>query len=403
MGNSKTIKLFIVVASPLTENILDRIGYREFTEVFDVWVVDCLHWLRNDAKAVEYQPGIADRVCSVSTQAEFEKLCDIHRPSYFIDFTGSGSYTVTLKQIAARKKVSYITHNITPLPTPPVLAGLKNRGLLDTMKRLPSYIFRRLFSRKIRPDVALVAGDNGLNRWTSDAREIVWTASPDYFTFKKVAEDPRRVSKLAELGLQENGYVVFIDDCLVRSFDFVLVGAGQIFDETEYRVRLDRCFSQIEEALGLPVIVAAHPNGKEFSDYGQIFSGRSVFFGKTALLASGALHALTHFSCAVSFAVQFRKPVLFLGIREIDRTFQGASQKYMAGVLGRPILNISNPSAQKFKPSDSMLASIEDVKYADYIRRYVTNTDPKGTNSFDSLINYIIGANSRDSGPASTK
>ncbi|MEQ8352764.1 MAG: hypothetical protein RH862_14845 [Leptospiraceae bacterium] len=389
MQDSKKIKVFIIVASPLTQNILERIGYKEFGEVFDVWVVDCLYWLRNEAKAIHYQPGIADRVCPISSQAEFEELCESHQPNYLIDFTGGGSYTRIIQNIAASKKISYITHNITPLPSPPMLGGLKNRRLFETLKKLPSFIFRKLFARRRRPDIGLVAGDGGLNGWTTNARHIVWTASPDYFTYKKVREDEKRISRLAELGLKENGYIVFIDDCLARSFDFLLVGGGHIVEESEYLARLDRCFSQIEDALGIPVIIAAHPNGKEFSDYATIFSGRRVFFGKTALLSSGATHAITHFSCAVSFAVLFRKPVLFLGMRETDRSFQGASQEYMARILGRPIINVSDPLAHPFKVTDGFGGPVEEIKYANYMRRFITNTHPVGTNSFDSLINHI--------------
>ncbi len=164
-------------------------------------------------------------------------------------------------------------------------------------------------------------------------------------------------------------HIVFLDQNLPFHGDFAIQKRWVPATAERYFPALRRFFDRLEQDMGLPVVIAAHPRagyaqaGYSGPDY---FGGRTLVSGQTLPLIFDSALVLTHYSTAVNFAVMARKPLLLLASDEIERS-EGHIIRSMGGHLGAPIVNIDRP--EEFPPAGS--AQVNREAYARYFHNYI--------------------------------
>jgi hypothetical protein len=385
-------RLAILVGSPLTENIYRRIGAEELSAHFDIIVVDCLEWVRCFSEHTKFVKKVSPNIIDARSEAELNVIFGQKRPAVVVDFLGRGTYTRSVQEACRAVGARYVTHHLVPVP-----AVVSSQAPLQSLLRHPWKTFGKLVRhlwRRIRcrnpypPDVALIAGRKSENPWLISAGAVIRTATPGYFELEQVKKvQERGVFELP--GLKDRQYLLFIDDCLALSFDFLLGSLSPIVTPEHYHQVLNRFFDQVEQATGLPMVIAAHPDGKEYPNYAQLFAGRPLFHGSTALLSLGCACAFTHFSSAINYAVLLRKPIAILTFDKLRAAPQGEIAALIAALLERPLLDMSSQSSS----SHALLAKIMDAPsegaYANYARAYIVDTDAPGEHPFENLVNHL--------------
>ena len=162
-------------------------------------------------------------------------------------------------------------------------------------------------------------------------------------------------------------YAVFLDINLPTQRDLDLEKLQKI-DPVSYFNSLNNFFEKIEEKYDLEVIIALHPK----SSYSKkIFLDRKVTQLNTAELVKNAHFVITHYSTSVSYAVLFKKPIMFIYTEEMLNAYKYniiEEINCMARYFDLKSINIDN-----FSDSEIILKKINKDKYIDYKYKYLTS------------------------------
>lgn len=381
----KRYSLVIIVGSPLTENIYERIGANELSLSFDVQVFDCIEWTRKMSYEIDYRKHYAENIISIQTPDGFEKEMSNRRPDFLLDYVGYCGATSFIQKVCKSQETLYITHLTVRSPNP-IAENNVFRAVLKNPMLLTKKVFQRarraiLSPEVIPPDVALIAGSANLSGWISTARKIVYTASPAWYELQRNTEPEIPA-------LEQNDFVLFIDECLVHSFDYAIGEYKPMIEAASYRNLLLTFFDWVEDELGLPIVVAAHPNGKEIDNYVDMFGDRTVLFDSTAVLSKHCTFAMTHFSTAINYPVILRKPILLLGFKELMVQFQGRILEELGRTLKRPVINIDSPTMYSTNILTNEL-NVDEAAYRDFELLYISNLEAPTKSLYYTLCEFL--------------
>lgn len=381
----------LVVASPLTQNIFDRIGVDLMSETFKVVVIDCLNWISGKAQQLSYHKVNYSDILEVNGESDFHEAIKKIHPQFVLDYIGRGPCTRTVQDVCRKFGALYIMQLLTPAPHPISKSNLRysfRQHPVETLIKTVRYLARKLGRPEpLPPDVALLAGDASNSDWSDAAAARIYTATPDFFELRRIEQKINRTGFEVDT-LVKDSYILFVDDCLAMSFDYVLGNYQHVFEVREYFSLINGFFAELERYFGLPVVIAAHPNGKEYREYDKLFGGRKVLFGSTAELTWGCKFVVSHFSSALSFAVLLRKKILLLSAIKLKNTTPGMMIDYISTQLRCPQANIDDVTSVvalvEFENS-----GVNEWRYLAYERKYVTSTDDPGEHPYENLLKYL--------------
>jgi hypothetical protein len=165
------------------------------------------------------------------------------------------------------------------------------------------------------------------------------------------------------------GTAVFLEEGVTGHRDFTLLGIQPV-PEGPYLDVMRRLFDEIEERTGLRVVVAAHPDSG-YVPGSKAFGDREIVRGRTVELVAESDLVIAHLSTAVSFAVLFRKPLLFVVTETMVATGYAGQADAMAGMLGLPVLRLREHAPL---PAELGLPeSVPEEAYRSYEYRYLAS------------------------------
>ena len=232
--------------------------------------------------------------------------------------------------------------------------------------------------RIIKPyDVVFAAGKIAIEKFGKESK-VVAVNSFDYDEFL--------LAKHKNIRLVEGRYCVFIDENLPYNPDFKMFKLKSV-EPVQYFNRLNRFFDIIEKKYGLKVVIAAHPK----SNYGaSTFENRLIYKYKTNDLVKNCEFVIVTASTAVSFAVFYEKPVIFVYDNQIKQIF-GNTYVYqlilnMADSLGCPLYNIDSI----FSPGEIAVNKVDRDKYDRYEYNFLVSKISENKLSKDIFCNYLM-------------
>ena len=186
---------------------------------------------------------------------------------------------------------------------------------LDYIKKSsPTYIFnslkKKFFLRIFKPfiDVFILSGDEMLTneqRYINSDTKIIKAHDFDFDKFKSIKSN---------LG-QPKEHLIFIDQMIPNHPEFTLRNNRYPSPKIYYE-RLNYFFDKVEEATNLNVIISLHPrNTTNIDSLG--YGNREVIYGDTADLIKNSRGIITHNSTSITFAILFKKPILFIADKEL--------------------------------------------------------------------------------------
>jgi hypothetical protein len=389
--NDQPIRIAILLGSPLTENIFARIGMPYLAETFEVTIIDCALWVRVGMAGLNYQKYHYQDLVTVRTESEFEAAIDSLRPMFAIDFVGKGSYTRRIQNVLKRANTKYVAPRLAPVPLPNRQLGASLASWAHALaigRRVYYWVLRGIRNENpLPPDIALLAGSQANDYWTASSQTILWTDSFDYFTLKEL----QRIRQIGQgrPRIHDGRFVLFIDDCLSLSMDYQITGQPRPIEPDEYFKLLLQVLNNIERSLSLPVVIAAHPNGKEVHDYASLFGNRAVYFDATAELALDCELVLTHCSTAVAYPVLLRKPIVALNTARLRKTGTSDHIDHLGRLLNCPVLFMET-SAENCDEILAASASVDQEAYEKYEKSYITTVASSDTNPFQQFVRSVV-------------
>jgi hypothetical protein len=166
-----------------------------------------------------------------------------------------------------------------------------------------------------------------------------------------------------------------------RKSAILLDGAGPAFGGDHIHVRrrpiltsdvwypsLTRFLDKVEAETGVVVEIAGHYKSSH-PPIAPCFGNRRVYYGATKELVKNSEFVITRMSAAVSYAVIFRKPVMYIYSNQLKNDLMAMNNiKMMAAALGDTPVNIDDPTI-----NISALLTVNEEKYSAYEKACLTS------------------------------
>lgn len=199
------------------------------------------------------------------------------------------------------------------------------------------------------------------------------------------------LNKTAELfpGQHEENYIVFLDQALADHPDYFLpknikAGISHPVTADNYFASM-RCFlDKLEKQTGMKVVVAAHTKAS-YDPENNPFN-RRLFFGETTNLTRYASLAICSVTTSISYAVIYRKPILFFTTDELE-----GSRRLMGDIL-----RMASSVQQKRVNIDTLdddtkipIPTVDDKVYDRYMERFIKEKNVPDQSLWDIVLGVI--------------
>jgi len=157
--------------------------------------------------------------------------------------------------------------------------------------------------------------------------------------------------------------------------DAVHTGRKVYFTTDVWYPSLTRFFDRLEDQTGVQIEIAGHYKSTHPA-MAQCFGNRPVHYGKTRELVQNSEFVITRASTAISYAVMFKKPILFIYSNQLKEDHLAMRDiRGMAAMLGDEPVNIDEP------PIDiEGLLKIDEGRYRNYEKVCLTSTSSQRPN-----------------------
>ena len=214
------------------------------------------------------------------------------------------------------------------------------------------------------------------NQPFSAKSEFIQTVADDIFLLQ--AKDKENQ---APVHLSERPYVVFLDSPFWDHPDFKMTGITPPLDADKYYKALLQMFDRIEQQYNVEIVIAGHPRC-DYNDQEKRFGVRRVYAMKTAELVKDSAMVISHVSTAVSFAVHYRKPILFITNDDLeDWRVISVDQAILASWFGQDATNIDALAPDQ----DIPWPDVDDDDYTRYEASFLGPRDFECGHPFEPL------------------
>jgi len=213
---------------------------------------------------------------------------------------------------------------------------------------------------------------NKLNLPITKKTNILFSHYFDYDLYLKEIQKPLFLDKKR---------CVYLDSFLPFHPD---ADSKQIISPDKYYQPLCAFFDFLEKEYHVKIIIAAHPR----SDYEtriDYFGGRKVVKGKTAELVRNSGVVMAHESASISFAILFKKPLIFVTFDELSGTINGKTINFMASFLDKKPINLSG----NFKIDWDKEMIINEEAYRNYRNKYIKEEKIEDLPIWQSFVNHL--------------
>lgn len=209
------------------------------------------------------------------------------------------------------------------------------------IKRLSGVSLKQLFSRmlmKIPPytniktaNFFFTGGAKSLPKSSliDSKTEVLWIHAFDYDIFLEQANESQREEK----------HIVFLDSNIAFNPEYIYRGMTPLVSAKKYFLSLCRFFDRLEAKFGREVIIASHPRSHYEKSPG-VFQDRKIVRGKTAELVRKSKFVVLHWSVSLTFAVLFKKPMVFISTDELEKGSHAEMLNQFASTFGKMPINI---------------------------------------------------------------
>lgn len=320
----------------------------------------------------------------VSNIGQFLALVEkIKNNSLSIDLIGSGSQHRRIRLILQKYGISRVILQVGLLPNPDTNIQRQVAQTLSLLKD-PILLFRKIGQRIERllmpspfPQIALCSGKAGLNDPRLEGvKHKIFGHSFDYDLF---------LAHKGQSDIIPGPYAVFLDEDMVYHSDYDHAAIKRAATEDAYYGSMTKFFNAFERNTGIPIMVAAHPRSR-YDLRPELWGKRSVIQGNTARLVRDATIVLCHQSTSVSFAVLWRKPLIYLTTDEVNSSFLGPRISLCSQLLSAPSFNVDHLNVI---PSIESLTIIDESAYAEYKEQYIKLPNTPEAPLWDIFAQYI--------------
>lgn len=338
-------KILILYPYPFIKRDYERFGIEILKKSFDVKVLNLVPWLRPDIWK-KYSDTIFN----------FKEYFTVTSKEDFIDFIKGSDFNIIFDLMYADSKTNWIRRrlktdknffvkigvNAIPEPKIRIVENIKKvlkfqMSPIKILKKVFFFLKKKYYNfRKIKPDISINGGLFSLKN--SKAKIKIQAHTMDYDIYLENVNKKNKVEK---------NYAVFIDEGPFYNPDSDIFYSVP-FKEEEYFLTLLDFFRKFKKETNLDILFAVHPktspkNLKKNSNY---LKEIKCVIGNTAELVKDSKVVLTHESTALSYAILFNKPLVFITSDEINDSWMKPQMDAFNKIINSHVINISKKKTE---------------------------------------------------------
>ena len=382
-------KFIILLPRYFEKRDCDRFGIDFLKKNFLVKTIDCTAW-RNpklwkkcSASTIHSSDNIV-----ISSKADVLNLLKTINPDIIIDYLDFDKKTNWIrKKIKKNNKnlLVYINVNHIPQQKINIKRSLKKLFLNPSNFFYSFFLFLKnkyYYLTKIKHDLCIIGG---LYNNKLDAKETINAHNLDYDIYLNVKD--RKDSS-------EDSYAVFLDESMPDHPDYISVNVKPPVNEDQYFRSLINFLKKFEKQTGLKVKFAVHPRSNyKKENLANLIKDIDYYEDNTAELVKNSKIVLLHCSTAVSYAILFKKPTIFLTSKELKKSWIGSKIDNFARILNSQPVYIERALSEQINLKN--LFKIDEEKYQKYSDQYIKVPDSPNKPLWEIFTDFVKKNNSK--------
>ena len=258
--------------------------------------------------------------------------------------------------------------------TKKIFDALKHGGFkLHLIARINRLLIKVLPNQK--PYIAFVSG----RAWQTESRFLSADKKISAHSFDYEVYRDQEAASENFIDLNSTPYAVYLDEDIAGHEDNLEMGLAAPVSADQFYPALLRFFDRYQSISGRRILIASYPGEK--SQLTNYFQGREIRYRQTAQLVKGASLVFAHASTAISFAVLWKKPIVFLTSKQIAKSWYQPWIEAPQLLLKSPLINID----ENYSHDLGDLQTIDVASYNSYEKSFIKAADSPN----DSLWNIV--------------
>ena len=359
-------KIVILTPAPFSKRDYDRFGIDILKRNFLVQVLDCTAWINQEYLKL-YSKNIfkfKENISITSKDDFLQYISEINSP-IVIDRLPINNKANWMRKLLRKKESKFVYSYLNIIPRPK--KNNKNFFLImfkiffnpkKAIKKISSFLQQGKFnSMKSNFDISLAGGLASYKKFKNN--NIINAHSMDYDVYLNIKDKPKN---------NTNHYAVFLDEDMVYHPDYALEDQKIPVTKNQYYAILAKFLKKFELNSGLKVKIACHPKLK-IENIPNLLQDFECIYAKTAELVMNSSVTLAHQSTALSYAILFKKPLIFLTSNELIKSWIGPCIENVSQVLNSQLINIDNFFHQGLDIQNFL--KVDEKKYKNYLDQYI--------------------------------
>jgi len=379
----------IVILSPglFLKRDYKRLGVEFLRKSCSVTILDLTAWIYpNFWKKYHNKIYQCEEYVSISCKDDFLKLSFSKNSIIVLDFERYDKHTNWVRKQLKKLNSLFFFFETNMIPETSLNF---NKILSKIIKSIykPSKIFKfiktQYLSSKINfsSDILVLGGLVAPRK--KKFKNILNAHSMEYDIYLDLKNKPEK---------KTNPYAVFLDADLTSHLDYSMLNLTPPTTEDQYYPILLNFFKKFEIKTGFKIKFAVHPKSCN-KNLNNLLKGIDYSYGNTAELIKNSKAILLHSSTALSYAVLFNKPAIFLTSNQLSKSWLGVNIEAFAKSVNGSIINIDNNLDKEL--SSERLLTIDTNKYKSYLDHYLKFPNTKDVLLWKIIEDYIKKNDSR--------
>jgi len=385
-------EIIILLPGPFVKSDYERFGIEILKKNFSVKILDFTAW-QNPYFWKQYSQKVykCNEYKSISCKDDFLELKFEEEKLFVFDLNLNSSYNCIedkkirwAKEKLKKKNSFFVNIDTSLIPRPKTTARslIKKLFNLVTQPKRKFFMFLKILKNKFysmrknyTPDVLVQCGLS--TREKVKAKNILYAHCTDYDVYLNMKNKPE---------IKKDPYAVFIDEGMTNHQDYYYLGIKPPVSENQYYPTLIKFLKKFEIESGLKVKFAIHPKSLNIN-ISKFLKDFDCSSGNTAELVKSSSIVLLHASSALSYAILFNKPTVFLTSKDLNKSWIGPEINSFAQFMSVKAINMNKDLDKKINIQN--LLKINKEKYKNYLDQFLKVPNSKDIPLWEIVTEYV--------------
>jgi len=378
----------ILILTPFTFIQRDhkRFGIDILKKFFEIKIIDFSPWFYPSYYKEFCEENLSsNEYISITKESDFLDLHVENKNFIIFDFLDTTKKSFWVRSKLKNKSSIFLTFDINPIPQAkiPIKTLIKKYiNFLPQPRLFFLSIFKLLvnkFYNKISNNISDISVHAALRPTTLKSKKKLFAHSMDYDVYLKIKKNKYLESEIPP-------YALFIDQDHFTHPDLKIFNYDSAITENKYYSSLLNFFKNFKIKTGLDIKFAVHPKSRN-KKLKDLLKGVDFSLGKTAELIKNSSLVLLHSSTALSFAILFKKPTIFIITDELKKSWLWPRIKMFSKHVGKKPVNIDEDLESQLNLKE--IFKFDKEKYLKYKNQYLKAPNSPDIPLWEIVCNYL--------------